>query len=333
MIASKIKKLTFIINTVIFVLVFILMGFFAFAHATFLVWFSIPTAIVYVIGYILIFKDKLSFYVKMVYGWLTLYMSITTIFLGYNFGFHLYTMSMIPIIFYTEYMAFRLKTKPTNTIAYTVFVVLAYLLSTGYASYAEPVYEVDRRIAGAFWLFNSLIVLGFVTSYSRLLIKLIIASETRLEERANRDRLTHLYNRHYMMERLKEAYADDEEYYIAMLDIDNFKSINDKYGHQAGDEVLKKVAAAMDEVCKDCQVSRWGGEEFLILTKDGESVIEKLRQKVESLEIEFEGQPLKVTITAGIEPKDKNIKLNKWIVAADEKLYSGKNSGKNRVVT
>ena len=68
-----------------------------------------------------------------------------------------------------------------------------------------------------FWLFNSLIVLGFVTLYSRILIRMIIASEEELAERANKDRLTHLYNRHFMMELLKEADVDDEAYYIAML--------------------------------------------------------------------------------------------------------------------
>lgn len=333
MVLAEIKKITYKINTVILILVFCLMAFFALCKATFLVWFSIPTAAVYLIGYYLISKDDLYTYVRMVYGWLTLYMSITTICLGYRFGFHLYCMSMIPIIFYTEYMAFQLKTNSINTTLYSAFVIIAYLVSTGYSAYMSPIYDVDSRIAGAFWLFNALVVLGFVTFYSRLLIKMIIASEKQLSERANRDRLTHLYNRHYMMEQLKEAYADDKAYYIAMLDIDNFKSINDKYGHLAGDEVLRKVALIMEDVCKDCIVSRWGGEEFLILTTEGAELIEKLRRAVEDMVIEFEDQIIKVTLTAGVELKNKDIKFNKWIVAADEKLYIGKNSGKNRVVS
>lgn len=57
---------------------------------------------------------------------------------------------------------------------------------------------------------------------------MIIASEKMLSDRANKDRLTKLFNRHYMMERLKEAYDDNEEYNIAMIDIDNFKMINDR---------------------------------------------------------------------------------------------------------
>ena len=131
----------------------------------------------------------------------------------------------------------------------------------------------------------------------------------------------------------KEAFADDKVYYIAMLDIDNFKMINDKYGHLAGDEVLRRVALTMEEVCKDSTVSRWGGEEFLILTEEGAELIERLRRKVEEMDIEFDSQVIHATFTAGVELKNTDIAFNKWIVAADEKLYFGKNNGKNRVIT
>lgn len=321
-----------VINAVILVLVFALAGLFFLVGATFLIWFSIPTALVYIIGFILISKNKLNFYVRMVYGWLTLYMSVCTVFLGYGFGFHLYSLSMIPIIFYTEYMAYRLGTKSINTKFYSALVITAYLVSTGYAAYAKPVYETDLRIAGTFWVFNSLTVLAFVTFYSRLMIKMIITSSKELYERANRDRLTRLYNRHYMMERLKEAHEDDKVYGIAMIDIDNFKSINDRYGHAAGDIVLKSVARAIEDTCKDCVVSRWGGEEFLILMNDDVSILEELRKTIEATTVTFEDNEIKLTITAGFELKNKSVALDRWIDEADEKLYQGKNSGKNKVV-
>ena len=154
-----------------------------------------------------------------------------------------------------------------------------------------------------------------------------------LENLYNKDTLTGLYNRHYMMERLKEAYEGDKPCGIAMIDIDNFKSINDRYGHSAGDEVLRKVAQTIEETCTDCIASRWGGEEFLILTGENSELIEQLRKAVENLTVEFEEKVIKVTLTAGFEPKNKELTLDKWIVSADEKLYRGKNSGKNRVVT
>ena len=210
MVLKALQKLTLMINAVILILVFGLMGFFWYCHASFLVWFSIPTAFVYIAGFFFIKKGYLDLYVRLVYGWLTLYMSITTICLGAEFGFHLYSMSMIPIIFYTEYMAFKINNKTINTIFYSVLVIATYLITTGYAAFFGPVYETDYKIAGAFWLVNSIVVLGFVTFYSRILVKMTIASETELSDRANKDRLTHLYNRHYMMKRLKEAYEDNE---------------------------------------------------------------------------------------------------------------------------
>ena len=332
MVYEEIKKLTYMINTVILVLVFGLMGFFWICKASFLVWFSWPTAAIYLIGYYLISKDRLDLYVRVVYGWLTLYMNITMICLGSGFGFHLYSLSMIPIVFYTEYMAYKLNTSSINTRLYSILVIASYLISTGYSAYNEPFYVTDSRIAGIFWIFNSLIVLGFVTFYSRIMVRMTIASDKMLSDRANKDHLTKLYNRRFMMEKLKEAHKDDEAYSIAMIDIDNFKSINDKYGHGAGDEVLCKAASTMEEICKDSVVSRWGGEEFLILTKDSVDLIEKLRQAIEDLDVEFEGSSIKFTITAGFEQKSKDVSLDRWITGADEKLYFGKNNGKNRVV-
>ena len=332
MVQKEIQKLTLIINAVILVLVFALAGLFYLVGASFLIWFSIPTALVYIFGFYLIRKNKLDVYVRLVYGWLTLYMSITTVFLGYGFGFHLYSLSMIPIIFYTEYMAYKLGTTTINTKLYSGLVIAAYLISTGHAAYAKPVYETDTRIAGTFWIFNSLTVLAFVTFYSRLMISMIIKSERQLSDRANKDRLTNLYNRHYMMERLKEAHEDDAVYGIAMIDIDDFKSINDRYGHAAGDEVLISVARAIENTCKDCVVSRWGGEEFLVLMSSDTSILETLRTTVEAMTVTYEGNEIKLTLTAGFELKNKAITLDNWIAAADEKLYQGKNSGKNKVV-
>lgn len=100
-----------------------------------------------------------------------------------------------------------------------------------------------------------------------------------------------------MMERLKEAYEDDKPCGIAMIDIDNFKSINDRYGHSAGDEVLRKVAQTIKETCTDCIASRWGGEEFLILTGSDSGLIEQLRKAVENLTIEFEDKVKEADVT------------------------------------
>ena len=332
---KRIKRFTYIINTVILLLVIGLAGFFVLCKAPFLIWFSIPTLFVYIIGYILIAKDRLDIYVRIVYFWITIYFCLCTICLGYKIGMHLYCMSMIPIIFYTEYMADKMGKARVNAFVVSGIIAIGYLISTGYSAFLGPIYNVDNSIAGAFWIFNSVIVLAFLVIYSRLMLSLIGDYENKLKETALIDRLTGLYNRHYMISRLESA-AKEAPYFIAMLDIDNFKKINDRYGHNAGDYVLVNVARIMKENCRNSKISRWGGEEFLILTPGdiagGASLIEQLRSAVEKEDFSFGEDHIKVTITAGLADYTGDVSVDKWVNTADENLYKGKKSGKNKVV-
>lgn len=334
---ERIKKLTYIINTVILLIVIVLAGFFFYCKADFLVYFSIPTAVVYVIGYYLIKIEKLDHYVRMVYLWITLYMSLTTVCLGYKLGFHLYCMSMIPIIFSTEYMAGKLSQKRVNASLISALIVICYLAATGYAAFAGPVYSVDDNIAGVFWLMNSVIVLSFLIIYSKVILKLVGDSENMLTEIAHTDRLTGLYNRHHMMESLNASANEEGERYVAMIDIDGFKQINDTYGHNAGDYVLRTVSQLMKETCKDCVISRWGGEEFLIMAKgkaecEGRETLETLRKKTDDYDFISGKKQIDVTITIGAADFKPEYSVDEWIRRADEKLYIGKNGGKNQVV-
>ncbi|MBO5382863.1 MAG: hypothetical protein J6A30_01035 [Ruminococcus sp.] len=146
------KKLSYTVNTVILMLVFGLMGFFHICEVTFLTIFSIPTAMIYLIGYYLIKKERLALYVWAVYFWLTLYMGLTTICLGYGYGFHLYCFSMIPTMFVTEYISYKLnkktmKIKSMNAIHISGAIAVFYLLCTGYVSIFGPIYNVRKNAA------------------------------------------------------------------------------------------------------------------------------------------------------------------------------------------
>lgn len=334
---QRIRRFTYIINTVIFALVIGLAGFFWLCKADVLLWFSIPTLLVYVVGYFLIAKDRLDIYVRLVYFWITLYMCVCTVCLGYKIGFHLYCLSMIPIIFYTEYMAEKLNRPRINAFVASGIIAICYLLSTGYTAFQGPIYTVDNSIAGSFWAFNSVIVIAFLVFYSRLMLSLIGDYETKLRDAALKDKLTGLYNRHYMLESLDKASSEGSEHFLAMVDIDDFKKINDTYGHNAGDYVLSKLADIMREQCNNCKLSRWGGEEFLILSKgkvgsSGFRTIEGLRAAVEGYDFEYEGTKIKVTITCGLADFVPGRSIDAWVSEADDKLYAGKGSGKNKVV-
>jgi diguanylate cyclase (GGDEF)-like protein len=122
-----------------------------------------------------------------------------------------------------------------------------------------------------------------------------------------------------------------------LFDIDDFKAVNDSYGHSGGDHILKRIAEISTEVLKDSFVCRYGGEEFVVVMeeKEGGSVLDKLealRKRIEEEPFGFEGDNIRVTVTIGAMKYSNGISLEKWVNQADEKMYSGKESGKNKVV-
>lgn len=161
----------------------------------------------------------------------------------------------------------------------------------------------------------------------------------RLELMAVTDGLTGLYNHRFIFERLEEETAKVARYgrplSIIMLDIDNFKQVNDIFGHRAGDEVLQSVAHAVMACIRKTDVAgRYGGEEFLVLLPetDGTSarvVAEKIRSTVAQLDFEMKG--LAITISAGLAEAQQGESYEASINRADANLYKAKRGGKNRV--
>ncbi|SEG22276.1 diguanylate cyclase (GGDEF) domain-containing protein [Eubacterium ruminantium] len=331
-----VKKISFFINTVLLVIVIFLMLFFYICKATFLVYFSIPTILVYLLSYILIYKEYLDIYLQLVYLWIIIYMTLSTICLGYDYGFHLYSLSLIPIIYYANYIAYKINTKKIATWVYSVAIIACYLGGTVYVAQNGPIYKESHKAAGVFWISNSIFVFFFLIFYTKTMVSNTIASEEKLKKMSYYDNLTGLFNRHYMMDCLNSKDDISANDTVAMLDIDDFKKINDVYGHNGGDYVLKKLSEIMNDTCTNGIISRWGGEEFLILLKPKDitdEIFEKLRKAVNEAVFEFEGKRINVTITIGVARRSEASSIDKWIQAADQKLYIGKNSGKNVVIS
>lgn len=180
------------------------------------------------------------------------------------------------------------------------------------------------------------------TFHSRMNVMIETLSLFReLHQLANVDYLTGLYNRRYFFESGNMLFANAQRknisIYTAMIDIDHFKSINDTYGHNVGDIVLKEVAYLFKENFRSSDLlARVGGEEFaLILVDPDEAYIpelfENLRKKVENLKIRNDDQFIEVTISIGVTDKIAN-NLEQTIHIADENLYKAKTTGRNKVV-
>ncbi len=190
-------------------------------------------------------------------------------------------------------------------------------------------------------VFISIIVIAFIFSReeNEAESKLMKYNE-RLARQANTDALTGLFNRRSTMEFLDEVARSVDHYAlsVAIGDIDFFKRVNDTYGHDAGDEVLKFVSNAMQIICGESVfLSRWGGEEFLLVMPDlnGDqafALLDRLRTEIKASVIRCKDQEIRITMTFGLTEFDYNSSIEDMIKEADEKLYHGKESGRNKVV-
>jgi len=164
-----------------------------------------------------------------------------------------------------------------------------------------------------------------------------------LRQIASTDPLTKLWNRFCMLDHVNRClrkYNRGEMQFISVAigDIDHFKLINDTYGHECGDEVLRKLAELFREHMEGIgSVARWGGEEFLFIFEnmngdDAWTALSRLQLKINRLDIPYEDQVIHVTMTLGLTEYDSHISIDANIKQADDKLYKGKQSGRNRIV-
>ncbi len=165
----------------------------------------------------------------------------------------------------------------------------------------------------------------------------------RIQVLATRDELTGLYNRRHMMDVLNQHQkrlnrSGHHRFCLAIIDIDFFKRINDTYGHNVGDEVLRNFAQAAATVMRETDVvARWGGEEFLVLLNDtqpGAAAIglERLRDHLRNVQLAANLPDLKPTFSAGLTDYALSEPLHSCIERADRALYAAKNGGRDRVV-
>jgi len=171
----------------------------------------------------------------------------------------------------------------------------------------------------------------------------LLKMSAQLDLSSRTDSLTGLANRRYVKEFLaienSRCARTHRPFTIILGDIDNFKAINDTYGHATGDEVLKAVASCLrSERRNDDMVGRWGGEEFLIVLSGADAtnaaiLAEKIRLKVASIEVRHGKDSVKITMSFGIETVTSDVQLDDCIGRADAKLLTAKRSGKNQCIS
>jgi diguanylate cyclase (GGDEF)-like protein len=168
----------------------------------------------------------------------------------------------------------------------------------------------------------------FYDSGRRKTMALLKESNRQLQALSHTDMLTQLFNRRHMEALLHEP---QKVQWLAIVDIDDFKKINDDYGHDVGDQVLIQTARTLEDETKNVgQVGRWGGEEFLIAFEVADySIIEERMSAIQTIIASQDfGLKRPVTISCGVAHHQSAVKAEAFR-RADEALYQAKNSGKN----
>ncbi|MCR5252048.1 MAG: GGDEF domain-containing protein [Lachnospiraceae bacterium] len=276
----------------------------------------------------------------------TAYTVISTHYVGLRCGTYCFLFSIVPIIIYFGCFLFKGKKR----------LIIIALLAMNFAVFAflyvfftpmPPVYDVPASLRTTLVLLSAFAMV-FATIFYNFMYIYASEGEVNTLERENRklsvdakeDALTNLLNRRGFLPLIEPIMKDEEKghFCIAFCDIDNFKRINDSYGHDGGDEVLRHITALIRREMHGCDICRWGGEEIIILMKDYD--LDKAREKAELLRRNIESNPtvffnkrIFSTITIGLaENKADHREAEELIKVADERMYYGKQHGKNIVV-
>lgn len=193
------------------------------------------------------------------------------------------------------------------------------------------------------FLVSAGLLLAIIYSLTWKLFVRLDEVQRRLRRIAITDDLTGLRNRRHIMEQLENEYQralrSGSPLSLMIIDIDNFKKINDQYGHLVGDEVLKAVADEMNQSLRTYDLlGRIGGEEFLIASpgsalEDAATLAERIRKKIKARKMGSKQNEIYITISAGVTSLDpQDAQVNVLLVRADEALYQAKRNGRDQIV-
>ena len=301
-----------------------------------MVYINIASIVLYCLCFFLLQKRKYYPYALVCGNEFLVYMSVATVLVGFNTGFVLNIIGLCIVTFFTSYFS-----KEGNRIAKSIiwcslsFVICIVLYINSCIN--NPVYNISRWLYITLLGLHLLCVFLFISAYLTTFLAYAIKLENKITIESRTDKLTQIHNR-YDLYNYFNTLDNKLDYALAMFDIDDFKVINDNYGHLCGDYILKELAQFVTKAVPNSFVSRYGGEEFIIISKMNGDIknsfneLDEMRKKIEEHVFKFNDNEIKLTITIGLAKYESDIIIEDWIGIADARLYEGKNRGKNITV-
>ena len=265
--------------------------------------------------------------------------------LGWGMGFGMILLFIMPIPFYLPLNKF-VTPYLFSLVPLSLYIVMMAIFGRpgvgGLYTFNDPVlkniiYSFNIAVGALIMLYISSI---YMINRELMQYKLVVKNES-LKKLAAIDPLTQLFNRRAMGEHIRIMQRNCEQtgkgYVVCLGDIDDFKMINDNYGHESGDDALKIAAGIIGRnIPAEGYAGRWGGEEFLFVipnagVKEGAECAERIRSAIAAKKFSAAKGDFSITITIGVSTGKADEDIEKVISRADTQLYRGKEQGKNRV--
>lgn len=270
-------------------------------------------------------------------AWLVLFILMY----GWDCGVQHLMFEMIVLVYFAVYNSIGYK------VVYTVFLFAVRFGLFLYCRVHVPYWPLSETATVVMQILNMIIsfvlmgiVCGMFSSNVESAEKKLVLYNEQLKKQAGTDPLTGLWNRRQMMQYITEKHQKDPHmaFTLGMSDIDFFKRINDHWGHDCGDAVLVWITQHMSkELSEHAKLCRWGGEEFIFFFPEmnGDEVcvaLNNLRMRLENAPFDWKGEWIPVTMTFGVEENDFQSSIDTLLKNVDDKLYMGKEQGRDRVI-
>ena len=303
---------------------------FARYQVTPMMWFNVGSVLFYIWILFVIHRGNYQTFVFGTFLEVCLHMGVAICCVGWEADFQICLIGICVLLFYAEYVGRSLKLKTVRSFLLAPLSMITYLAALIYTTVREPLYRLPDGLYAGLRIFWCLVVFLIALVILQIFVYVATRSQERLSDEAMHDRLTGLPNRYYMAAVFPEMMKENN--WLAISDLDDFKQVNDTYGHNCGDYILKTVAVILREM-EGVEVCRWGGEEFLMIgTEKSVQQLEEARKRIAAYPFEYGGTKIRMTTTIGMAQYRKGHSIDEWINAADQQLYQGKTAGKNRIV-
>lgn len=302
--------------------------------------YNVLSCFFYIFMLYLISNDKYKIVVSCIHIEVSIFVCFMSYMLGWNTGFPIYLLSIATLVYFCPFQRKYIPYFFSVTELILFMMLKGFEISGFQGLYSLQSIETDiLYVLNALTSFGIIIIAAWISNVSATVVKKeLLDDNIYLEEMVNHDQLTGLASRHYLFEKINTFDFASKKMVIAIADIDDFKVINDTYGHACGDYVLKELGQLMlKEFHASVFICRWGGEEFLFVFSEysyGDAVkqMEKFMRLVSEYVFTYQDQTFSITMTTGLS-ENKSLKdIYKSIDIADRRLYRGKNSGKNQTV-